>query len=71
MFDKHAQVKEEAYKMLRELAGMNISPELINKLAAIRGDINQRYKGEYYVEFVPISDPITHFTVDVKVNTVH
>lgn len=70
MYDKH-QVVEEAYKMLRELVGINMSPTLINRLAEIRADINKRYQGEYMVEFVPMADPITHFVVKVKVHTVH
>lgn len=71
MYDKHHVVEEEAYKMLRELVGMNMSPALINRMAEIRTDLNKRYKDEYHVEFTPITDPITHFTIRVKVHTVH
>lgn len=71
MYNKHHEVEEEAYKLLRKLVGMKMSPELINKLAETRTDLNKRYKDEYHVEFTPISDPISHFTVRVKVHTVH
>lgn len=71
MYDKHEEVKEEAYKMLRKLTGQNMSPALINSLAQIRNDINTRYKGEYYVEFVPMAEPVTHFVVEVRAHTVH
>ncbi|QQG32305.1 hypothetical protein CkP1_0236 [Citrobacter phage CkP1] len=71
MYNKHEDIKEEAYKLLRECVGMNMSPVLINKLAQIRSDINTRYKDEYHVEFIPIGEVVTHFVVDVKVHTVH
>ncbi|QEG13279.1 hypothetical protein KAALPHA_261 [Klebsiella phage vB_KaeM_KaAlpha] len=71
MYNKHKEIEEEAYKLLREIVGMNMTPELINKLAQIRTDMNSRYKDEYYVEFVPIGEVVTHFVVNVKVHTVH
>ena len=71
MYDKHHEVEEEAYKMLRKCVGMNMSPTLINELARIRTDLNTRYKDEYHVEFLPLSDVNTHFVVNVKVHTVH
>lgn len=71
MYDKHHEIEDEAYKMLRELVGLNMSPALINKLTEIRNDLNTRYKGEYYVEFVPVGEPNTQFIVQVKVHTVH
>lgn len=71
MYDKHHEIEDEAYKMLRKLVGLNMSPTLINKLAGIRNDLNTRYKGEYHVEFVPVGEPTELFIVRVKVNTVH
>ncbi|XAO14055.1 hypothetical protein [Escherichia phage JM10] len=71
MYDKHHEIEDEAYKMLRKLVGLNMSPTLINKLAGIRNDLNTSYKGEYYVEFVPVGEPTEQFVVRVKVNTVH
>lgn len=71
MYNKHYEVEEEAYKLLHECVGYNMSPELINKLARIRTDINERYKDEYYVEFIPVGEPMTHFVVKIKVHTVH
>ena len=53
MCDKHHEIEDEAYKMLRKLVGLNMSSTLINKLTEIRNDLNTRYKGEYHVEFVP------------------
>ena len=50
MYDKHHEIEDEAYKMLRKLVGLNMSPTLINKLAGIRNDLNTRYKGEYHEE---------------------
>lgn len=71
MYDKHHEIKDEAYKMLRKLVGLNMSSTLINKLTEIRNDLNTRYKGEYHVEFVPVGEPTELFVVRVKVNTVH
>jgi hypothetical protein len=71
MYNKHNEVREEAYNLLRKCGGMHLSPELINKLAEIRTDINSRYKNEYHVEFVPVGEVVTHFIVNVKVHTVH
>lgn len=71
MYNKHHEVEEEAYKSLRKLVGMNMSTELINALATLRSGINSRYKDEYYVEFIPIGEPVEKFVVKVKVHTVH
>ena len=71
MYNKHHEVEEEAYKELQKLVGQNMTPALINNLAALRNDINERYKGEYYVEFVPLTEVIDRFIVNVKVHTVH
>lgn len=71
MYGKHHEVEEEAYKMLRPLAGKPFNPELINAIAEIRNDLNKRYQGEYYVEFPPVNDPVVAFVVRVKVHTVH
>lgn len=56
MYDKHYEVEEEAYKMLRKCVGSEMNPSLINELARIRTDLNTRYKDEYHVEFLPLSD---------------
>lgn len=71
MYDKHHEIEDEAYKMLRKLVGLNMSSTLINKLTEIRNDLNTRYKGEYHIEFVPVGEPTEQFVVRVKVNTVH
>ncbi|QAU03771.1 hypothetical protein [Escherichia phage AnYang] len=71
MYNKHHEVEEEAYKELQKLVGQNMSPTLINSLAALRNDLNERYKGEYYVEFVPLTEVVDRFIVNVKVHTVH
>lgn len=71
MYDKHNEIEDEVYKMLRKLVGLNMSSTLINKLTEIRNDLNKRYQGEYYVEFVPVGEPTTQFIVKVKVHTVH
>lgn len=71
MYDKHNEVAEEAYKMLDCCVGMDMCPELINKLIEIRNDLNTRYKGEYHVEFPPIGEPTVKFVVGVRVHTVH
>jgi hypothetical protein len=71
MYDKHYEVEQEAYKILRKLQGMPFNPELITAIAEIRNDLNKRYQGEYYVEFPPINDPIVAFVIRVVVHTVH
>ncbi|ANA49558.1 hypothetical protein BI049_gp175 [Salmonella phage vB_SnwM_CGG4-1] len=71
MYNKHHEVEEEAYKLLQQCVGMNMTPALINKLAQIRTDLNSRYKGEYHVEFNPIGEVVTQFVVKVNVHTVH
>ncbi|AHY25200.1 hypothetical protein AVV36_gp210 [Pectobacterium bacteriophage PM2] len=71
MYNKHYEVEEEAYKLLRECVGVNLTPELINKIANIRKDLNTRYKNEYYVEFPPLVMPTNAFVVQVRVHTVH
>lgn len=71
MYDKHHEVEQEAYKMLRKLQGAEFNPALINAIAEIRTDLNKRYQGEYYVEFPPINDPVVAFVVRVVVHTVH
>ncbi len=71
MYDKHYEVEQEAYKMLRKLQGKPFNPELINAIAEIRKDLNTRYAGEYYVEFPPINDPVVAFVIRVVVHTVH
>lgn len=71
MYNKHHEVEEEAYSLLRKLVGKPFNPELINAIAEIRKDLNTRYAGEYYVEFPPINDPNIAFVVRVKVHTVH
>lgn len=71
MYDKHYEVEQEAYKMLRKLQGRPFNPGLINAIAEIRKDLNTRYAGEYYVEFQPINDPVVAFVVRVVVHTVH
>lgn len=71
MYDKHKQVEEEAYKMLRKVVGVGFNPDLINELTRIKADLNKRYAGEYFVEFDPINDPKIAFVVKVTVHTVH
>lgn len=71
MYDKHYEVEQEAYKMLRKLQGRPFNPSLINDIAEIRKDLNTRYAGEYHVEFQPINDPVVAFVIRVVVHTVH
>ncbi len=71
MYDKHDEIKEEAYGFLNKLAGQGMSPALINELVKIRNDMNTRYKGEYHVEFAPMVEITDRFIVNVKVHTVH
>ena len=71
MYNKHYEIEEEAYGLLRKLVGAKLDPALINALAEIRTNINTRYKNEYHVEFIPVGEVVTNFVVNVKVHTVH
>ena len=71
MYNKHHEVEEEAYKELRKLVGMNLTPDLIKSLTSLSKDINTRYKDEYHIEFDPIGEPVDKFVVKVTVHTVH
>lgn len=71
MYDKHNEIEEEAYKMLRTVVGEKLDPDLILKLENIRKDLNTRYQGEYHVDFEPLTAVQENFIVDVKVHTVH
>lgn len=71
MFNKHEEVREEAYSLLNKMVGASMSPAIINKLIEIRNSLNSKYKGLYHVEFVPLTEVIDRFVVNVKVHTVH
>lgn len=71
MYNKHEEIKEEAYRLLRKLDSAEVNPESITAITNIKRDLNSRYAGEYHVEFEPVGEVNTHFVVDVKVHTVH
>lgn len=71
MYDKHEEIKEEAYKLLRKLDSAQVDPASIKAVCDVKRDMNERYAGEYHVEFEPVGEVNTHFVVNVTVHTVH